>query len=152
MDPDLVVFSHLRWTSVWQRPQHLVSRIGRGSSHLVCGGALVGGRLRDGRDPDALRPHRGDPLRQPHQHPGVPGHGPARGVDPPRRVVASFSRVVDLQDDAADACRRVLGHDLSERDGKLRPLLHANHWDTIAAAMGQLLGTSTGGADLKVSA
>lgn len=25
--PDLVVLSHLRWTWVWQRPQHLVSRI-----------------------------------------------------------------------------------------------------------------------------
>jgi glycosyltransferase involved in cell wall biosynthesis len=26
----LVVFSHLRWTFVWQRPQHLISRLGRG--------------------------------------------------------------------------------------------------------------------------
>src|SRR4051794_34880832 len=25
---DLVVFSHLRWDWVWQRPQHLLSRIG----------------------------------------------------------------------------------------------------------------------------
>jgi hypothetical protein len=25
--PDLVVLSHLRWTWVWQRPQHLVSRL-----------------------------------------------------------------------------------------------------------------------------
>ncbi|HEX8095888.1 MAG TPA: hypothetical protein VF542_18835, partial [Jatrophihabitans sp.] len=24
--PDLIVLSHLRWTWVWQRPQHLVSR------------------------------------------------------------------------------------------------------------------------------
>ncbi len=27
---DLVVLSHLRWTFVWQRPQHLVSRLARG--------------------------------------------------------------------------------------------------------------------------
>jgi len=27
---DLVVLSHLRWTWVWQRPQHLVSRLARG--------------------------------------------------------------------------------------------------------------------------
>jgi glycosyltransferase involved in cell wall biosynthesis len=27
---DLVVLSHLRWDWVWQRPQHLVSRLGRG--------------------------------------------------------------------------------------------------------------------------
>ena len=26
-DPDLVVLSHLRWNFVWQRPQHLVSRL-----------------------------------------------------------------------------------------------------------------------------
>ncbi|MDQ4143940.1 MAG: UDP-galactopyranose mutase, partial [Actinomycetota bacterium] len=26
---DLVVFSHLRWTFVWQRPQHLISRIAK---------------------------------------------------------------------------------------------------------------------------
>jgi glycosyltransferase involved in cell wall biosynthesis len=26
VEPDLVVLSHLRWTFVWQRPQHLVSR------------------------------------------------------------------------------------------------------------------------------
>ena len=28
--PELVVISHLRWIFVWQRPQHLISRIGRG--------------------------------------------------------------------------------------------------------------------------
>ncbi len=27
MSPDLVVLSHLRWTFVWQRPQHLISRL-----------------------------------------------------------------------------------------------------------------------------
>ena len=27
-EPDLVVLSHLRWTWVWQRPQHIVSRLG----------------------------------------------------------------------------------------------------------------------------
>ena len=30
MARELVVFSHLRWTWVWQRPQQLVSRVGRG--------------------------------------------------------------------------------------------------------------------------
>lgn len=29
-DTDLVVLSHLRWDWVWQRPQHLISRIGAG--------------------------------------------------------------------------------------------------------------------------
>ena len=28
--PELVVFSHLPWTFVWQRPQHLISRLARG--------------------------------------------------------------------------------------------------------------------------
>ncbi len=27
---DLIVLSHLRWTFVWQRPHHLISRLGRG--------------------------------------------------------------------------------------------------------------------------
>src|SRR4051794_11677514 len=30
MSRDLVVLSHLRWVFVWQRPQHLISRIGGG--------------------------------------------------------------------------------------------------------------------------
>lgn len=30
MSPDLVVFSHLRWNWVWQRPQHLISRLAKG--------------------------------------------------------------------------------------------------------------------------
>ncbi|HYI62733.1 MAG TPA: glycosyltransferase [Acidimicrobiales bacterium] len=30
MPPDLIVFSHLRWTGVWQRPQHLISRLAAG--------------------------------------------------------------------------------------------------------------------------
>jgi glycosyltransferase involved in cell wall biosynthesis len=30
MSRDLVVLSHLRWVFVWQRPQHLISRIGAG--------------------------------------------------------------------------------------------------------------------------
>jgi glycosyltransferase involved in cell wall biosynthesis len=30
MQSDLIVLSHLRWVWVWQRPQHLISRIGRG--------------------------------------------------------------------------------------------------------------------------
>jgi hypothetical protein len=47
-----------------------------------------------------------------------------------------------LQDDAAgfaDACRRVLQHDCADRDRKLRPLLQANHWDTIASSMWELI-------------
>ena len=62
-------------------------------------------------------------------------------------VVTDFGTVVDLQDDAAgfaDACRRVLSHDLSERDRKLRPLLLANHWDTIAAEMSRLVSLAVG--------
>jgi glycosyltransferase involved in cell wall biosynthesis len=57
-------------------------------------------------------------------------------------VVTDFGAVVDLQDDGAGfaaACRRVLHHDLTERDRKLRPLLFANHWDTIAAEMASLV-------------
>lgn len=27
LDPELVVLSHLRWTFVWQRPQHIISRL-----------------------------------------------------------------------------------------------------------------------------
>jgi glycosyltransferase involved in cell wall biosynthesis len=60
-------------------------------------------------------------------------------------VVSDFGRVVDLQDDAAgfaDACRRVLEHDCEDRDRKLRPLLHANHWDTIAASMSNLIDSA----------
>ncbi|HEX2177985.1 MAG TPA: UDP-galactopyranose mutase [Actinomycetota bacterium] len=30
-DTDLIVFSHLRWTFVWQRPQHLISRMTLGT-------------------------------------------------------------------------------------------------------------------------
>src|SRR3712207_4814897 len=30
MQSDLIVLSHLRWVWVWQRPQHLISRIGAG--------------------------------------------------------------------------------------------------------------------------
>ena len=57
-------------------------------------------------------------------------------------VVSAFGTVVDLQDDAqgfASACREVLHHDLSDRDRKLRPLLFANHWDTIASEMASLV-------------
>ena len=33
-DAELIVFSHLRWVWVWQRPQHLVSRLARGQRTL----------------------------------------------------------------------------------------------------------------------
>jgi glycosyltransferase involved in cell wall biosynthesis len=58
-------------------------------------------------------------------------------------VVTDFSDVVDLQDgatDFAEACRRVARQDARERDLKLEPLLYANHWDTIAHRMSDLLG------------
>ena len=66
-------------------------------------------------------------------------------------VAAAFDTVVDLQDDAAGfatACRRVLHHDVPDRDHKLRPLLHANHWDTIAAAMGRIITDRLARADV----
>ena len=34
-DRDLVVLSHLRWDWVWQRPQHLLSRLGAGRTLFV---------------------------------------------------------------------------------------------------------------------
>lgn len=58
-------------------------------------------------------------------------------------VVASFQSVVDLRDDAAgfaEACRRARDDDVSDRDRQVRPLLLANHWDTIAARMARILG------------
>src|SRR3954452_24241677 len=33
--PDLVVLSHLRWDFVWQRPQHLISRIAASGRRTV---------------------------------------------------------------------------------------------------------------------
>jgi glycosyltransferase involved in cell wall biosynthesis len=62
-------------------------------------------------------------------------------------VVAGYTGVVDLQDDAAgfaDACRRVVLQDAWERDRRLRPLLYANHWDTIAARMEGLVDRLAG--------
>lgn len=57
-------------------------------------------------------------------------------------VVADHHTVVDLRDDAvgfAQACRQVLGHDLSERDARLAPLLQMQDWDVIAARMAELV-------------
>lgn len=61
-------------------------------------------------------------------------------------VVASFGTLVDFQCDAAgfaDACRRVLEHDIRARDAKLRPVLHSNRWDTIAERMSSVMGTTS---------
>lgn len=61
-------------------------------------------------------------------------------------VVASYPTVVDIQPDAvcfADACRRVLAHDLQDRDRKLRPLLYANHWDRIAEQMETIISRAS---------
>ena len=33
--PDLVVLSHLRWSWVWQRPQHIISRLAAERAELV---------------------------------------------------------------------------------------------------------------------
>ena len=57
-------------------------------------------------------------------------------------VVADHGHVVDLQDDGAgfaDACRRVLLHDAGERAVTAQPLLHWQHWDTIASRMDAIL-------------
>ena len=99
---DLVVFSHLRWPWVWQRPQR----------------------------PQVLVDDVMDDL--------------SSFLDAPRQLVVrqAFATVVDLEDDDegfASACREVLHHDLSERDRKLRPLLDADHWDTIATEMASLV-------------
>ena len=55
---------------------------------------------------------------------------------------SAFAGVVDLRQDGAGfaaGCREVLGHDLSDRDRKLRPLLRWHHWDAIADRMGERL-------------
>jgi glycosyltransferase involved in cell wall biosynthesis len=57
-------------------------------------------------------------------------------------VVADHGHVVDLQDNGAgfaDACRRVLLHDAGERAVSAQPLLHWQHWDTIASRMDAIL-------------
>jgi glycosyltransferase involved in cell wall biosynthesis len=42
-NPPLVVFSHLRWDWVWQRPQHILSRIARTRRVIVVEEPLTGG-------------------------------------------------------------------------------------------------------------
>jgi glycosyltransferase involved in cell wall biosynthesis len=57
-------------------------------------------------------------------------------------VVADFSGVVDLQEDAdgfAAACRRVHEHSRDRRDATVRPLLAYHRWDAIAQRMQQHL-------------
>lgn len=57
-------------------------------------------------------------------------------------VVADHGSVVDFQDDGAgfaDACRRVLRHDRARRAETAQPLLHWQHWDTIASRMDTIL-------------
>jgi hypothetical protein len=57
-------------------------------------------------------------------------------------VVGDHGAVVDLREDAAGfaaGCREVWGHDLGDRDRKLRPLLAARDWDRIAEQMGALI-------------
>ncbi|MCU1457663.1 MAG: hypothetical protein JWL73_1755 [Actinomycetia bacterium] len=53
-------------------------------------------------------------------------------------VVADYSGVVELCDDGvafARACRSVAAGSATERRERVRPILHAQHWDTIAARM-----------------
>ena len=57
-------------------------------------------------------------------------------------VVADYRGVVALEDDAdgfADACREAVRGRAADREAKVRPLLHAHHWDTIAARMQDLM-------------
>ena len=57
-------------------------------------------------------------------------------------VVADFGELVDLQDDGAGfaaACRMVARHCPKSRATRAEPLLHWNHWDTIAQRMEQLV-------------
>lgn len=57
-------------------------------------------------------------------------------------VVADHGSVVDLQDDGAGfaaACRRVLRQDRARRAAAAQPLLHWQHWDTIASRMDAIL-------------
>ena len=67
-------------------------------------------------------------------------------------VVADYSGIVHLRDDGpgfAAACRQAAGecrHQLAER---VRPILHAQHWDTIAGRMGSLLTAARRGAALE---
>ena len=63
-------------------------------------------------------------------------------------VVADHGHVVDLQDDGAgfaDACRRVVLHDAHRRAATAQPLLHWQHWDTIASRMDAILEEARGG-------
>ena len=64
-------------------------------------------------------------------------------------VVADYTDVVDLQDDGAgfaDACVRVREHSPEERADKTKPILHWQHWDTIAARMDTLITEAALGA------
>ncbi len=57
-------------------------------------------------------------------------------------VAADYEGLVDLQADRAgfaDACRRVQRHCPDERADKSRPVLHWNHWDSIASRMARLM-------------
>jgi glycosyltransferase involved in cell wall biosynthesis len=68
---DLVVFSHLRWTFVWQRPQHLISRLAR--SHRTTW-FVEEPQPVDGLDGPRLREEvHGDVRRIWLDVPGVPG-------------------------------------------------------------------------------
>jgi len=70
-------------------------------------------------------------------------------------VVADYSMIVDLQDDAggfARACRKVLDDCPDARAKQASALLHEQHWDTIAHRMDALLQLAHAGRTLEVSA
>ncbi len=60
-------------------------------------------------------------------------------------VVTDYEGLVDLQPNGAgfaDACLRVQRHCPAERADKARPVLHWNHWDSIASRMAKLVKTA----------
>ncbi|MBW3573582.1 MAG: glycosyltransferase [Actinobacteria bacterium] len=95
--PEMVVFSHLRWTFVWQRPQHLVSRLARRrhtwfvEEPLPCDVAEP--RLRQERHGDVTRVWLevpSDETHLPFDHPAAAGYADALGEllgDHPDRTV-----------------------------------------------------------------
>ena len=75
---DLVVLSHLRWTWVWQRPQHLVSRLARDRTTWFVEEPLAA----DVPSPRLATERHGDVVRVWLEVPGGPG-GDHLGFDAP---------------------------------------------------------------------
>lgn len=96
---ELVVLSHLRWDWVWQRPQHLVSRIGRGRRTWFVEEPLAVSDLEEPRlvtlDADAV-------TRVRLEVPGKPGEHV--GFNDPRAAsyFARLSALLGMPDEARD--------------------------------------------------